>query len=123
MAHVLIVEDNKLNLRLARDLLQYRGHQVSSAMTADECRAALRAEGSLPDVVLMDVRLGATRGDALLAEIRADSRLRGLPVIAVTAEAMQGAREAFLRIGFDGYIPKPIDIDAFGPTVESFVRR
>jgi two-component system cell cycle response regulator DivK len=120
MANILIVEDNDLNLRLARDLLEYRGHQVSAAMSADQCRAALR--GPLPDVVLMDMRLGAVSGETLLHELRADPRLAPLPVLAVTAQAMQGDRERLLAAGFDGYVAKPLDIETFGPTVESFVR-
>jgi two-component system cell cycle response regulator DivK len=73
MAHILVVEDNPMNLRLVRDVLEYRGHQVSAAVTAEECRAAIK--GPLPDLVLMDIRLGSESGEDLLREIRAEQRL------------------------------------------------
>ena len=120
MADVLIVEDNEMNLRLARDLLEYRGHHVTGARDAAEFRAAIT--DTVPDLVLMDIRLGNDSGEELLGELRTDPRLRAVPVIAVTAQAMDGDRERLLAAGFDGYVSKPLDTRRFGATVEGFVR-
>jgi CheY-like chemotaxis protein len=120
MARILIVEDNDLNLRLAADLLELRGHEIIAATSAAECRARLQASGApVPDLVLMDVRLPDGDGETLLQEIRADARLRALCVLAVTAQAMQGDREHFLALGFDGYLSKPLDTRRFGADVEA----
>jgi CheY-like chemotaxis protein len=124
MARILIVEDNELNLRLASDLLQMRGHLIVAASTAAECRQRLEPSADpLPEVVLMDVRLPDGDGETLMQEIRASSRLCGLCVVAVTAQAMQGDRERFLAAGFDGYLSKPLDTRRFGPEVESYLKR
>ena len=120
MADVLIVEDNEMNLRLARDLLEYRGHHVTGARDVAEFRAAIT--NTVPDLVLMDIRIGNASGEALLGELRTDPRLRAVPVIAVTAQAMDGDRERLLAAGFDGYVSKPLDTRRFGATIESFVR-
>lgn len=121
MSRVLLVEDDEMNRHLFREILRYRGHDVIEAATVDEGREQLRRE--IPDLVLLDIRIPGGGGEALLKEIRADPRLMGLPVIAVTAEAMQGDRERFLRAGFDGYISKPVDTRRFGPEVEAFIKQ
>jgi two-component system cell cycle response regulator DivK len=117
---ILLVEDNSLNRRLVRDLLEYRGHEVVEAITADEARQRLREK---PDLVLMDLQIPGGSGEAVLGEIRADEQLRRLPVIAVTATAMAGDRERLLAAGFDAYLSKPIDTRTFGPVVEEFLSK
>ena len=120
-ATILVVEDHPLNLRLVRDILEYRGHRVESAGTVDEALAALAA--GRPNLVLLDIQIPGGGGELVLATLREDPRLVGLPVIAVTAQAMSGDRERFLRQGFDGYISKPIDTRSFASTVESYLSR
>jgi two-component system cell cycle response regulator len=118
-ARIFIVEDNALNLQLHRDLLEYRGHQVSSAATVGEAWAAL--QGERPDLLLLDIHVPGGGGERHLREIRASSILSSLPVIAVTALAMEGDRERLLAQGFDGYLAKPIDTRTFGAAVEAFL--
>ncbi len=91
------------------------------ARDLDEARRALQAEA--PDVVLMDMSLKGADGLELVAELRADPRLRALPVLALTAHAMRGDRERFLAAGCDGYIAKPIDVKSFVPEVVRHLRR
>lgn len=117
MSRILVVEDNALNLQLVRDILEYRGHEVVSAASVPEARSRLIE--TRPDVVLLDIQLPGGGGETLLDEIR--SATPDLPVIAVTALAMDGDRERLLKAGFDGYLSKPIDTRTFGPTVESFL--
>lgn len=118
-ANILVVEDNPLNMQMVRDILQYRGHNVLEATTVDEGRQRLAA--NLPDLILVDIQIPGGGGERLLRDIRADGRLRHIPVIAVTAFAMEGDQDRFLQAGFTAYISKPIDTRQFGPTVESFL--
>lgn len=113
------MEDNPLNLQLHRDLLEYRGHQIRSATTVGEAWAGLERER--PDLVLLDIHVPGGGGEKLLSQIRASPSLASLPVIAVTALAMEGDRERLLAQGFDGYLGKPIDTRTFGAAVEAFL--
>lgn len=108
---VLVVEDNELNLELVDYLLEEAGFEVRKAMDAEEARQELA--GPVPDVILMDMQLPGTDGLTLVAEIREDDRLQAVPIIALTAHAMRGDRERFLRGGCDAYLAKPIDVASF----------
>jgi CheY-like chemotaxis protein len=118
-ARILVVEDNPLNLTLVRDILEFRGHQVDSATTVDD--GWLHLLTTRPDLVLLDIQIPGGGGEALLRQIRGHATLSGLPVLAVTALAMDGDRQRLLSAGFDGYVSKPIDTRGFGPLVESFL--
>lgn len=116
---ILVVEDHPLNFKLVRDILEFRGHQVEGAASVAEARAAL--DRARPDLVLLDIEIPGGGGVAVLVHIRATPALSDLPVIALTALAMEGDRERLLAAGFDGYLSKPIDTREFGPIVESFL--
>jgi CheY-like chemotaxis protein len=118
---ILLVEDNVLNRRLAEVALLARGHLVLQADSVDAARAAL--DRQVPDIILMDIQLPGGGGELLMREIRGQPARAHLPIIAVTALAMQGDRERLLGAGFDGYISKPIDVRTFGPEIESFAAR
>jgi two-component system, cell cycle response regulator DivK len=108
---VLLVEDNDRNLKLARDVLEYAGFTVLVAMTGEE--AVARAQLALPDLILMDLQLPGIDGHAALSRLRADPVTAGIPVVAVSAFAMQADRERALVSGFDGYLMKPISVRDF----------
>jgi len=118
---VLIVEDNDKNLKLARDLLEYHGFRTLEAGDA-ESGLRLAAENS-PDIILMDIELPGMDGVTALEHLRADPATAGIPVVAVTASVMPADRERFDRVGFDGYIEKPIDIRAFPGQVLAVCKR
>ena len=122
---VLIVEDNEMNLKLLRDLLEVKGYNVVAAMSAEE--ALPLAQADPPDLILMDIGLPGMDGIAALQVLRADARTRAIPVIAVTASVMQPERETIMKAGFDGYVNKPIDVLGFmaliKTTLEQFARR
>jgi signal transduction histidine kinase/DNA-binding response OmpR family regulator len=105
---VLVVEDNPDNLRTAKALLSDR-YQVIEAHDGKE--GIQQARAHLPDIILMDIAMPRMDGLEALAVIRADEKLRHIPVIAATASAMKGDRETILAHGFDGYVSKPIDDD------------
>lgn len=120
MAKILVVEDNAANLELARFLLTAAGHAVTVAQ--DGLRGLAAAQLELPDLIISDVRMPGMDGYALIARLIDDSRLRGIPVIALTANSMPGDEEAVLRAGFDAYISKPIEPEAFVGQIEAMLR-
>jgi two-component system cell cycle response regulator DivK len=117
---ILLVEDNEKNMKLVRDVLRAAGYNTLEAWTG---RQALElALGETPDLVVMDVRLPDIDGLAALSRLRADERTAAIPVLALTAQAMAGDRERFLTAGFDGYLPKPVDIAALVDAVGEHCR-
>jgi CheY-like chemotaxis protein len=106
----LIVEDNPANRELLNDWLESEGFEVYSAVNLAQAFAALKSDP--PDVVLLDVQLGAEDGLAVAAWLRKEPALRAIPVIAVTAHAMIADQERMLRSGCSACISKPIDFRA-----------
>jgi len=119
-AVVLLVEDNDKNLKLARDVLEYAGFRVLVAMTGEE--AVLRAREALPDLVLMDLQLPGMDGFEVLRRLRGDDATANIPVVALTAFAMQQDRERASGAGFEGYLVKPIDVRQFPHQVRAHLR-
>ena len=119
-AVVLLVEDNEKNLKLARDVLEYAGFTVLVAMTGEE--AVLRAHEARPDLVLMDLQLPGMDGFEVLRRLRGDDATANIPVVALTAFAMQQDRERASGAGFEGYLVKPIDVRQFPHQVRAHLR-
>lgn len=118
---VLIVEDNDKNMKLVRDVLQFKGYRTLEATTAAEGIALAAAHQ--PTLVLMDIQLPDLDGVAALERLRAAPATAALTVVALTAFARQEERERFLRAGFDGYLSKPINIREFPEQVRQFCER
>jgi two-component system, cell cycle response regulator DivK len=112
---VLIVDDNDLNRKLARDVLRASGLETIEAASGEDAIAIARKR--LPDVILMDIRLPDLDGTEALLRLNANPATAGIPVIAMTA--LEGAREPLLEAGFSGYIEKPIDALEFPEQVRS----
>lgn len=110
-ARILVIEDNPANMDLMVYLLQAFGHSAVLAYDGEEGVAAARREH--PDLVICDIHLPRMDGYAVLRELRSDPAFARVPVIAVTALAMVGDREKLLDAGFDGYIGKPVEPEAF----------
>ncbi|MGH3078605.1 MAG: response regulator [Gaiellaceae bacterium] len=115
-AQILVVEDNEKNMRLFRDVLQAAGYLTLEATTGG--RAVELAIEHGPDLALMDIQLPDIDGVETLGRLRADERTASIPVLALTAQAMEGDRERFLAAGFDGYLSKPVDIADLVATVK-----
>jgi len=115
---VLVVEDNERNMKLFCDLLAVSGYRTLEATTGE--RAVELALEHGPDLVLMDIQLPGIDGVEALGRLRADDRFASSPVLALTAQAMEGDRERFLAAGFDGYLSKPVDIGEFVATVRRY---
>jgi two-component system, cell cycle response regulator DivK len=105
---ILIVEDNPRNLKLVQAVLEHAGFATLQAGRAEEGLELARARR--PHLVLMDVQLPGMDGVEALTRLRADPATAAVPVVAVTAFAMQADRARLLAAGFDGYIEKPISV-------------
>jgi two-component system, cell cycle response regulator DivK len=118
---ILIVEDNEKNLKLVRDLLQFKGYRTLEAVTAEDSIQLARV--SQPDLILMDIQLPGTDGTTALRQLRAEPSTASIPVIALTAFAMKDDRQRFLDAGFDGYLDKPINVKTFPEQVRQIYER
>jgi CheY-like chemotaxis protein len=116
---ILLVEDNPANQLLAETVLEREGFLVDIAGSAAE---AVRQIGAhLPDLILMDISLPGQDGLSLTRDLKSDPATSRVPVVALTAHAMVGDREAALAAGCSGHITKPIDVDKFGDEVRAFL--
>jgi len=114
---VLIVEDNELNLRLFRDLLEAHGAEVRTVRDARDALAAIH--DFLPQLVIMDIQLPHISGVELIRQMKADALLDSIPVMAVTAYAGKGDEGRVRQAGADAYVSKPISVSRFVSAVES----
>ena len=116
---ILVVEDNPKNLKLVRDVLTHFGYEVIEA-TSGEDGVRLAHEWS-PDLILMDLQLPGIDGAEALRRIR-DGDHRQVPVVAVTAFAMNDDRRRAFESGFDGYVEKPISVRALPQQISDFLK-
>jgi two-component system cell cycle response regulator DivK len=116
---VLIVEDNELNMKLFRDLLEAHGYQTSGTSNGYEAIDLVRK--SRPDLILMDIQLPQVSGLEVTRWIKDDPELRAIPVVAVTAFAMKGDEERIREGGCEAYLSKPISVGKFIETVRRFI--
>jgi two-component system sensor histidine kinase/response regulator len=120
---VLLAEDNAVNQKLASRLLQKMGHQVTLAANGEE---AVRAHSAGRfDVILMDVQMPEMNGFEATTRIREREKTTGehVPIIALTAHAIQGDRERCLEAGMDDYLSKPLSSAALGEKLEIIALR
>ena len=116
---ILVVEDNETNQMLVRAVLEMGGYRVAVAGSAREAWDEVRR--NTPGLILMDVQLPGQDGLSLTRELKADPATSGVPVVALTAHAMNGDRELALEAGCAGYIAKPIDTRTFAGQVRLFL--
>jgi two-component system cell cycle response regulator len=117
---VLVVEDNPLNMKLIRSLLQMGKYRVLEARDAETGLAL--AQQSRPDLILMDIQLPGMDGLEATRILKEDPGLREIPVLALTAHAMAGDEQKALEAGCGGYITKPVDTRNFLKNLEPFTR-
>lgn len=116
---ILIVDDNLTNMKLAADVLESEGCQVSRAADADQALALL--SNAPPDLILMDLSLPRMDGLSLTRLLKADCRYMAIPIVAVTASAMTGDEAKAMDSGCQGFITKPIDTTRFVQQVFAFL--
>lgn len=117
---ILVVDDNQLNIDLARFVLEADGFIVDEALDVDEAWARLRA--ARPALVLVDIQLPGTDGLTLVRAVKVTPGLDDIPFIAFTAYAMAGDEQRFRTAGCDGYLTKPIDVGSFAASVRLYLR-
>jgi CheY-like chemotaxis protein len=117
---ILIVDDNPVNLKLARVVLSSEGYDVHTAADAEEALDILR--GFKPRLILMDIQLPGMDGLELTRRLKADPGMRGVIIIGLTAYAMKGDEAKARAAGCDGYIAKPIDTRRFPEQVAAFLK-
>ena len=118
-AAVLVVEDNERNRKLMRTIIEFGGRR---AIECGDGEPALRlAREHLPALILMDIELPTLDGVSTLRRLRADPLTAGIPVVAVTASVTTAERERVVTAGFNGYVAKPIDVEAFAAMIEDLI--
>ena len=116
---ILYIEDSPSNRLLVKRILLVEGYEVLEAEDGVEGIEVARRER--PDLILMDMNLPDVDGYEMTRRIRDSADLADIPVVAMTANVMQGDREKTLAAGCVGYIPKPIDVDALPEQVAQFL--
>ncbi|MBW3558871.1 MAG: response regulator [Proteobacteria bacterium] len=116
---VLIVEDNELNMKLFRDLLEAQDYQVLE--TREGLQALTLARQHHPDLILMDIQLPEVSGLEVTKWLKEDDDLRHIPIIAVTAFAMKGDEERIREGGCEAYLSKPISVMSFLETIRGYL--
>jgi len=116
---VLIVEDNELNMKLFKDLLE--AHGVETVETRDGLSVLNLAKEHAPNLILMDIQLPEVSGLDVTKWLKSDEDLKDIPVIAVTAFAMKGDEEKIREGGCEDYISKPISVTNFLEVIEKYL--
>jgi two-component system, cell cycle response regulator DivK len=121
MAKILLVEDNEMNRDMLSRRLMRRGYEVLIAV--DGQQALDMAASESPDLILMDMSLPVIDGWEATRRVKAAVMTRSIPVIALTAHAMEGDRGKALAAGADDFDTKPIDLDRLLAKMEALLKR
>ena len=120
-ALILYIEDNFENRLLVRRILEAEGYRVVEA--EDGPKGLALAQSTRPDLILVDLHLPDLDGYERVRRFKQMPHLQGVPIVALTADVIRGTRERALATGCDGYIPKPIDVDALPEQIAAFLKR
>lgn len=118
--NILIVENNELNLKFFNDILQVNSYETVLALNLGETIDLAREHH--PDLIVMNIQIPITSSLKIIKLIKADDRLKEIPIIAVTALATKNDEEKIRNDGCDGFVSKPISIPQFLETINSFLR-
>jgi two-component system cell cycle response regulator len=118
-ARIVVVDDNDENRRFITFLVEAFGHTAVALASGEEAVEVVPRER--PDLVLLDIQMPGMDGFDTLRELRANPDASGIPVVALTALAMVGDREAGLAAGFDGYVTKPVQPERFAGDIDPFL--
>ncbi len=116
---VFIIDDSEDDILLTKMVLAKRGRNVrtTSALSGEEALAALRGGNALPSLILLDLKMPRMDGLDVLRAIRADDRLRPIPVVVVTHSDLESDREASFQSGANAYLNKSVDLDQFAEDI------
>lgn len=119
---VLIIDDDQRNIFALKAVLRSKGYAVEFAEDAEKGIAMMKGDSAI-GIVLLDMMMPGMDGYEALKVIRETEVIAGLPVIAVTAQAMAGDRERCMQAGADGYVSKPVDIDELKRYIDKYLNR
>lgn len=117
---ILYVEDNPENRLLIRRILVAEGYELLEAENAEELMVLL--EQHHPDLILVDLHLPGVDGFTIVRQLRQRKDLEHVPIVALTADVLRDTPMRCYQVGCDGYIPKPVDVDAFPHLIRKFLR-
>jgi two-component system, cell cycle response regulator DivK len=123
MSRILYIEDDANNRVLVSRVFKVMAPDFVYAEADSATRGIELALESVPDLILMDISMPDMDGLTATGKIRDLASIRHVPIVALTANAMEGDKERFIAAGCDGYISKPIDIDTFVETVRGFLKK
>jgi CheY-like chemotaxis protein len=121
MARILLVEDNEMNRDMLSRRLTKRGYDVSIAM--DGVEGVNTARTSMPDLILMDMSLPLKDGWEATADLKGDVMTSHIPIIGLSAHAMEGDRDKAMQAGCDDYDTKPVELDRLLGKIEKLLQR
>jgi len=119
--NILIVEDDFKSRKLLRDVLSASGYKTVEADNAED--GVKIAQESLPDLILMDIRLPGMSGIDALRVLRSDAKTSAIPVIAVTASVMESQKAEAVGAGFDAVESKPVNIQSLLAVIREYIER
>jgi two-component system, cell cycle response regulator DivK len=116
---ILIVDDDPMSRKLARDVLQANGYDTEEVITGEE--AVAKTAQIKPNLIVMDIRLPGVDGLEATRHLKSDNATAGIPVITVTAQAMPGDEEKILEAGCQAYLAKPLRFKEFVSLVKTLL--
>lgn len=118
---ILLVEDNEMNRDMLSRRLARKGHEVLMAVDGEQ--GSIKARAEMPDVILMDLNLPKISGWDLTRQLKADVRTASIPIIALTAHALNSDREKARAVGCDDFETKPIDFARLLSKIDAAVQK
>ena len=119
MAYIVVVDDDPTVRRLSSALLKAAGHEVVDRVSGDGLEALLASRR--PDLLLLDIQIPGRDGFALLQVARNSQGDQPLKVVALSAGTAPDERERIQAAGFDGFLPKPVEVSGFAATVKQYL--
>ncbi len=117
---VFLIDDDEKIQKLVKVILEKENFILEISSDAENIVEKIRA--CKPDIILLDIKLYGVSGVDAIKEIKNKDEFKNIPVIAFTSYTMKGDKERFLKMGFDGYIPKPIDTRNFIKQILNYVK-
>jgi two-component system, cell cycle response regulator DivK len=121
MPKILLIEDNEMNRDMLSRRLTKRGYEVALAM--DGVEGVNTARSSMPDLILMDMSLPLKDGWEATSDLKGDAMTKGIPIIGLSAHAMEGDRDKAMQAGCDDYDTKPVELDRLLGKIEKLLSR
>ncbi|MDD3013399.1 MAG: response regulator [Candidatus Gastranaerophilales bacterium] len=119
---ILIAEDNLSNMKLLKDILGFQGYKIIEAYDGKTALELTRQNKDVIDLILMDLQLPEMDGIEVIKLIKSDDSTKKLPVVVISAHAMEIDMKRALKAGCNNYITKPINVESFIEKINAFFR-